>query len=74
VRRPLAVFEYILIPLLVRCLQIADQLSVSALSRGIEAPVKRESYYEQTMKAGDYLCAACAGAGTLFFLLCRSAG
>jgi energy-coupling factor transport system permease protein len=66
---PLAVFEYILIPLLLRCLQIADQLSVSALSRGIETPVKRESYYEQKMKGGDYLCMALAGAGTLFFLL-----
>jgi energy-coupling factor transport system permease protein len=68
-RRPLAVFEYILVPLLLRCLQIADQLSVSAISRGIEAPVKRESYYEQKMKAGDYLCMAAAGAGTLFVLL-----
>ncbi|MDR0669692.1 MAG: energy-coupling factor transporter transmembrane protein EcfT [Treponema sp.] len=68
-RRPLAVFEYILIPLLLRCLQLADQLSVSAISRGIEAPVRRGSYYEQKMKGGDYLCMSVAGAGTLFFLL-----
>ncbi|MDR0388078.1 MAG: energy-coupling factor transporter transmembrane protein EcfT [Treponema sp.] len=68
-RHPLATFEYILIPLLLRCLQIADQLSVSAVSRGIEAPIKRESYYEQKMKGGDYLCITLAGAGTLFFLL-----
>ncbi|MDR0623374.1 MAG: energy-coupling factor transporter transmembrane protein EcfT [Treponema sp.] len=68
-RHPLAVFEYILVPLLLRCLQIADQLSVSAISRGIEAPVKRESYYEQKMKGRDYLCMAAAGGGTLFFLL-----
>jgi energy-coupling factor transport system permease protein len=67
-RHPLAVFEYVMVPLLLRCLQIADQLSVSAVSRGIEAPVKRESYYEQPLKAGDYLCVAAAGAGTLFFL------
>ncbi|MDR2403469.1 MAG: energy-coupling factor transporter transmembrane protein EcfT [Spirochaetaceae bacterium] len=68
-RHPLAVFEYTLVPLLLRCLQIADQLSVSAISRGIEAPVKRESYYEQKMKGRDYLCMAAAGTGTLFFLL-----
>ena len=68
-RHPLAVFEYALVPLLLGCLQIADQLSVSAISRGIEAPVKRESYYEQNMRARDYLCMAAAGAGTLFFLL-----
>jgi energy-coupling factor transport system permease protein len=74
VRHPLANFEYTLVPLLLRCLQIADQLSVSAVSRGIEAPVKRESYYARPMKAGDYLCVAAAGAGTLFFLFCWSAG
>jgi energy-coupling factor transport system permease protein len=68
VRHPLATFEYILIPLLLRSLQIADQLSVSAISRGIEAPVKRESYYAEKMRIGDYFCMAVAGAGTLFFL------
>jgi energy-coupling factor transport system permease protein len=68
-RKPLAAFEYFLVPLLLRCLQIADQLSISAVSRGIEAPVKRESYYTRTMKTGDYLCMIIVGAGTLFFLL-----
>lgn len=66
---PLRTFEYIMVPPLLRCLQIADQLSVSAISRGIEAPVKRESYYAKKMKIGDYCCMAAAGAGTLFFLL-----
>jgi energy-coupling factor transport system permease protein len=68
-RNPPAVFEYLLVPLLLRCLQIADQLSISAVSRGIEAPVKRESYYARSIKTGDYLCMIAVGAGTLFFLL-----
>jgi energy-coupling factor transport system permease protein len=68
-RKPLAAFEYLLVPLLLRCLQIADQLSISAVSRGIETPVKRESYYTRTMKTGDYLCITTVGAVTLFFLL-----
>ncbi|MDR3122208.1 MAG: energy-coupling factor transporter transmembrane protein EcfT [Treponema sp.] len=68
-RHPLATVEYVLVPLLLRCLQVADQLSVSAVSRGIEAPVKRESYYARPMEAGDCLCMIAVGAGTLFFLI-----
>lgn len=39
--------EYVLIPLLVRILMIADQLSVSAVARGGENPGIRSSYYER---------------------------
>lgn len=42
---PLETGEYVLIPLLLRCIQIADQLAVSAVVRGIQCPVKRSSYY-----------------------------
>jgi energy-coupling factor transport system permease protein len=73
-RHPLATLEYILVPLLLRCLQTADQLAASAVSRGIEAPVKRESYYDQKMKPKDHICMLCAGTATLFFLLCWSVG
>nr|WP_255818017.1 energy-coupling factor transporter transmembrane component T [Treponema putidum] len=44
---PLETGEYVLIPLLLRCIQIADQLAVSAVVRGIQCPVKRSSYYEK---------------------------
>ena len=40
VRHPAASFEYVLVPLLLRCLQIADQLSLSAVARGAECPRK----------------------------------
>lgn len=53
---PISTFEYILVPMLMCCLQIADQLAVSAVSRGIETPVKRSSYYTQKMKVRDYGC------------------
>jgi energy-coupling factor transport system permease protein len=71
---PLTTLEYIMVPLLLRCLQIADQLAASAVSRGIEAPVKRESYYDQKIQPKDRVCMLCAGTATLFFLLCRSKG
>lgn len=44
---PAATCEYILVPMLLRCLQLSDQLSISALVRGIEAPGRRGSYYER---------------------------
>ncbi len=55
-RHPLDSFEYILVPLLIRIVQISDQLTISALSRGIEAPVKRSAYYHKETTARDYAC------------------
>jgi energy-coupling factor transport system permease protein len=73
-RHPLTTLEYILVPMLLGCLQTADHLAASAVSRGIEAPVKRESYYDQKMKPRDRVCMLCALTATLLFLLCRSIG
>ena len=58
VAHPAATFEYTLIPVLMSCLQISDQLAVSAVSRGLDTPGRRESYYESKMKAADYACMA----------------
>jgi len=55
-RHPVSSFEYSLVPLLLRCLQIADQLSVSAVARGIEAPGERTSYSEQKTGLRDVIC------------------
>ena len=51
---PLASVEYVLVPLLLRILQIADQLAVSAVARGAECPGVRKSYYETTMHMRDW--------------------
>lgn len=51
---PAATCEYILVPMLLRCLQIADQLSVSAVARGAEAPGRRGSYYGRGMTGKDW--------------------
>ena len=40
--------------MLLRCLQIADQLSVSAVARGAEAPGRRGSYYGKNADAADW--------------------
>jgi energy-coupling factor transporter transmembrane protein EcfT len=69
-RHPASAFEYILAPTLLRCLQIADQLSVSAVARGAETPGKRGSYCGKPVRVRDYACMAvwaCAAAALLLW-------
>lgn len=68
-RRPAATFEYVLVPMLLRCLQIADQLSVSAVVRGAETPGKRGSYYEKPMNVKGFVWIAFWVLGTIGILL-----
>ena len=65
---PLASFEYVLVPLLLRILQIADQLAVSAVARGAERPGVRKSYYETTMHMRDWCFLALWGIVTAAIL------
>lgn len=68
-RHPAATCEYVLVPMLLRCLQIADQLSVSAVARGAEAPGKRGSYFQQKAGVRDIACAALWVSAVLTLLL-----
>lgn len=42
-RSPLEMMEYVMVPLMMRCIKIADELSASAVARGIENPLPRTS-------------------------------
>ena len=66
---PLTACEYVLVPLLLRILQTADQLSVSAVVRGAECPVKRSSYFGEPIRCRDGLMAICWAVVTVGFLL-----
>jgi energy-coupling factor transport system permease protein len=44
---PLRSLSCVLLPLLVRALNVAEELSVSAITRGAETPAKRYSLYEK---------------------------
>ena len=52
--RPLSIMEFILIPLLMRCLFIGEELSRTALARGITAPVKCTSFYTIRLRLPDF--------------------
>lgn len=50
---PLSSCEYVLVPCLLRCIQIADQLAISAVARGAEYPGSRGSYYGKNFDTSD---------------------
>lgn len=60
--------EYVLVPLMLRCLQIADQLTVSAVARGAERDGTRGSYYGRAFGVGDMVWLIVWVVGTIAFL------
>lgn len=69
IHHPLISCEYILVPCLLRCIQIADQLSVSAVARGAEFPGKRGSYYGRAFQVIDGFSVVIWTSVTLIFLI-----
>lgn len=51
---PLDTAEYAIVPLVLRSLRVSDELSASAIVRGIEFPCKKQSYYSDGMSRLDW--------------------
>lgn len=54
VKKPILTMEYAIVPLLFRSLKIAEELTATALVRGIESETKRSSYYDVSFTKLDY--------------------
>lgn len=54
-KSPLRSFEYVLIPLLMNATQVAEDLTLSALTKGISLPGRPTSLVHLKLGAGDYL-------------------
>lgn len=54
VTHPIKTFEYALVPLIIRSMTIADRLSASAMTRGLDLESKRSSYNEVKLRVSDY--------------------
>ena len=52
---PAATTEFVLVPLISRLSIVSDELSAAALTRGIETPQKRTSYYELRIGVPDVI-------------------
>ena len=58
VRHPMDTLEYAMVPMVFRSLKISDELSASAVVRGIEYPGKKESYYVSRIGGIDIIFSA----------------
>ena len=67
-RIPCRAWSMCLVPFLLRVLQLADQLSVSAVARGAERRA-RGSYYEKRAGARDHIAAAACALVTASYLV-----
>ena len=47
---PISTVEYILIPLLMRCLKVTDELAASGTTRGLELEEKRYAFHGRNMQ------------------------
>ena len=56
---PFATIEYILIPLLMRCLKVSDELAASGTTRGMERENRRCCLTETGFGPGEYVTAGC---------------
>lgn len=54
-KSPIQSFEYILIPLLMNATQVAEDLTVSALTKGISLPGRHTSLVQLQLQARDYI-------------------
>lgn len=52
-KQPLDTLEYAIVPMVFRSLKIADELSASAIVRGIESPYEKQSYYISKITLAD---------------------
>ena len=55
IRRPVKSFQYFIVPQLFRCAALSEEVTAAGLVKGIDAPMKRSSYFEQKIRFVDIL-------------------
>ena len=67
----ISLMEYRLVPLLISCVKIGDELSGSALTRGLGNPVKRTNMCSIGFRTADYVCICFSAAVVTLFVFGR---
>jgi len=52
-KKPAQSFKYFIVPQLFRCAALAEEVTAAGLVKGIDAPIKRSSYYEERFSYFD---------------------
>jgi energy-coupling factor transport system permease protein len=68
-RHPFTVFEYALLPMMLRCANIAEELSAAAVARGIETNRPRTSIWELRFSWLDFFITSLFAALALFTII-----
>ena len=63
--------EYRLVPLMFSCLNIGEELSAAAVTRGLGAPVRRTSPVQLKFKAADWLMIVIFAASMILFIISK---
>lgn len=66
--------EYRLIPVMFSCVNIGDELSAAAVTRGLGAPIKRTSAKELKLRIIDYTTMAIFTVSTVLFMAAKNIG
>jgi energy-coupling factor transport system permease protein len=67
----LKMVEYRMIPLLFSCVNIGEELSAAAITRGLGGEVKRSSVVELKLGTSDYFLMAFLAATTVLFVVLK---
>ena len=54
-KKPIQSFQYFIVPQLFRCAALSEEVTAAGLVKGIDAPMKRSSYFEEKMRVSDFL-------------------
>lgn len=54
-KKPIRSFQYFIVPQLFRCAALAEEVTAAGLVKGIDAPMRRSSYYEEKIRITDIL-------------------
>ncbi len=55
VRHPLRTYEYLLVPLLFRCLNLSGEITAAGLTKGLDTPNDRSSFFMRRLSTFDYI-------------------
>ncbi len=57
-KKPISSFQYFVVPQLFRCAALAEEVTAAGLVKGIDAPVRRSSYFEEKVRWSDAMIMA----------------
>ena len=69
--RPLLILEAIAIPIVMRSASIAEELSASAVTRGIDNPAQRTSFIQLKFHAKDWVVLSIFAAAFIALFFCK---